>query len=181
MKALEPACVAKRRRVAAEISSINFKAEQLQPVLETKHRNVAAAVRKTRWAVGQTASKPPQREGVEAGDHQLPVRNQDPLDLAQDLVRIVVKLKDMRQDDQVDAVCGERQFAQIANDVDLAGFTGDLAQRDTVVGKQIDFRQTELERVVAEQIDHEGIDPLHLPVHDIASLRCLEPVIDSGI
>ena len=101
-------------------------------------------------------------------------------DLAQDLMRVIVKLKYVRQDDEIDAVGGKGQFPQVAQHVDVAGFSGNLAQGDPVVGKQRDLGQSELQRVVPEEVVNHGVDLVLFPGDDVASLRRRKPLIDSG-
>ena len=75
--------------------------------------------------------------------------------------------------DEIDAVGGKGQFMQIAKHVDLARFSGNLAQRDPVLREQVVLRQAKLERVIAENINDERLDFGLFPGHDVASLRCV--------
>ena len=78
-------------------------------------------------AIGESAAQTPDRKRVEAGDQYLALGNQHALDFTQNLVRVVMELEDMRHDQGVDAVRGERQLTQIADDVDWTRRVGDLA------------------------------------------------------
>lgn len=178
MPVLEPAFLMARRSVAAKIAAINLETEQLQPVLEAQNRDIVPIHRELVRASGKAFSQTPQRERVESGDDQLSFRDQDTLDFAQDLMRIVVEFEYMGHDDEIDAVRGEGQFAQVAEDVDLSRFPGQLAQRNAVVREQVVLRQAELERVVTEQIGNQRIYLGLFPGHDVAPLRGTEPVID---
>ena len=95
-------------------------------------------------------------------------------------MRVVVKFERVRHDHEIDAVGGERQFAQVAQDVDLPPAADGLTQRDAVVGQQIELRHTQLQGVVAEEIGDHGRDLLLLPAHDVAALGRGEPGIHSG-
>jgi len=126
----------------------------------------------------QALTRAPQRDRIESGDHQLSIGDQDALDLAQDLVRVIVEFENMRHDHQIDTVGCKREFVEVATHVGPTRFTDGLAQRNTVVRQQIELRQAQLQGVVAEQVDDDRVDLVLLPSHDVASLRCVEPVID---
>ena len=117
---------------------------------------------------------------VESRNDQLPVRNQYPLDFAQNLMRVAVKFEDVWHQDKIDAVRCEGQFSQIAKYVNLARFAGNLAQRDAVLREQIELWQPELQRVVAEHINNQRVNPGLFPGHDVASLWRVQPGIDPG-
>ena len=91
-----------------------------------------------------------------------------------------MEFQSMRHDNQINAVRGEGQFPQIASHIDPTGFTDHLAQGHPVTGKQANLGQPDLQGVVTEQIVDYSVNLGTFPGHDIAPLRCGQPVIDSG-
>ena len=92
-----------------------------------------------------------------------------------------VEFEHMGQHDQIDAIAGEGQFAEIAAHLDRPARADTLTQGNAVLREKVDLWQTELQGVVAEKIADEAIHPRLFPGHDIAPLRRQQPVIDFGI
>ena len=107
------------------------------------------------------------------------LRDQDALDLAQDLVRIRTEFEHMRQDHEVGAVRREGQGSEFAQHIDRAGFGGLLAQWNPAGMEKIALRQAELERVEAEDIGNGVIHAGGFPLANVASLRCFQPVLET--
>src|SRR5262245_47111025 len=86
-EALEPQLLPERRRVAAELAAVQLEAEHAQPVAQAYEADELQVPGRRAVAPREHLPQPPQRPGVEARDHHLPVRYQHALGLAQHLVR----------------------------------------------------------------------------------------------
>ena len=86
----------------------------------------------------------------------------------------------MRQNDEIGAVRREGQGSEFAEDIDGAGITGLLAQRNPVGPQKIGLRQAELQRIEAEDIGDGAIHGGRFPLRNVASLRCFQPVVEAG-
>ena len=166
-------------QVAAQAAPVDLEAEQFQPVLEAVQRQIAAVPREFATAV-EAAFQSPQRQRIEADDHDLPFRDQDALDFAQDLVRFVAEFENMRHDDQIDAVGGDRQGRVVAQEIGAIEGAGTLTQGNAAGAQEVGLGQADLQCVVAENVADDVIDLSLLPGQDMATWCGGEPVVESG-
>ena len=105
----------------------------------------------------------PQAERIETDHDHTPVRDERPLHLAQDLVRIRGEIQRMHQDDRIDAVGGNRQTVRFSNDHVRFDSIRTLADQGLVPNRTIGevghiaANLAELQQLVTEQVsDHRG-------------------------
>src|SRR5205807_8106630 len=100
---------------------------------------------------------------------------QHPLDFAQHVVRVGVKLQHVRQRDQVDALRSKRQLQRVRRQ----RATWLERQRKTVgnavLPQKIDFGQADLQRPETEHVVYGAVKLGELPVEHIGSLGCGKP------
>ena len=127
-------------------------------------------------APGEHLPQAPERQRIEARHHQLALRHQHPLGLAQHVVRVVVGLEHVRQHHQVRALRRERQLQRVGRHRG-AGLERDAeAERDAVAAQEIGLRQADLDRAVAERIVDRVVELGQLPVEHVAPLRRDKPL-----
>src|SRR6266540_1657058 len=112
VEALQPLFLRKGWHVAVETAAGDLEAEQREPVLEPIERDEVAGPGH-RLLTTEVTLDAEQAEGVEAGDDELALGADNPVDLAQELMRLVGEFQHVRQDDQVDAILCERKPVRV--------------------------------------------------------------------
>ncbi len=126
-------------------------------------------------------AQPPQRQRIEAGDHQLAFGDQHALGFAQHQVRVRGGFERMRQHDQVDALAGERQLHRIRRKRGAVLERQREPERDPVGAQEIELVQAHLHRPVAEHVLGGEVELGPLPFEHVPPLRRGEPLGESGL
>ena len=174
MEALNPFFLRKGRGIAIETAAGDLEAEQRQPVLEPVERDEVAGPRH-RLLAAEVALDAEQAEGIEAGDDELAFGANDAMNLAQQLMRLVGEFQHVRQDDQIDAVLGERKPVRIGQDLCRLFQVHRHARRDARSAQERIFRHADLQRMVAEDIGERPVEIRLFALEQIASQRGREP------
>lgn len=160
-----------------------LEAQQLEPVTQpgqTERLVVLGQPRTAERAPDQMAGTP-EAGRVDAGDDESALRSEHPVDLAQNLVRMIGELEDVRQDDQIERLGLERKRFVVVEpeiegaDRDIVGLQREKAMLDAVLAQGVEFGQTALQGVVAEDVGHDRVILALLPLERIAAGRRLEP------
>ena len=86
-----------------------------------------------------------------------------------------MRLEDVRQRDEVDALRGERHLQRVGGDRG-AGLEGEgEAVRDAALPQEIDLGQADLHRPVPEHVIDGTVKLCKLPVEDVGTLGGSEP------
>src|SRR5438270_4174860 len=170
----QPLRIGERRRIATELAAVQLKAEELEPFLEPHQPDESAVPRRPRLA-GKDLPQAPERSAVEAGDHGLALGHQHPLDLAQHVMRVGVKLQHVRQRDQVDALRSKRQLQRVRRQRGAGLERERKTVGNAVLPQKIDFGQTDLQRPETEHVIYGVVKLGELPVEHISSLGCGKP------
>lgn len=99
------------------------------------------------------------------------------LDLAQHPMRVRGKLEHVRQQHQVEAAGGEGQLVFAAAQVAALRAAVDPA-RHAIGAQQLQPGQAELHRVIAEDVRHQPVHSVLLPVEQVTPLRRLQPFLE---
>src|ERR1700694_2215012 len=91
-ESLEPLLLFERRHIAIEPAAGDLESQQRKPVLEAIKRDEIAILRHSLLAAEITLGAE-QAEGIETGDQELSFGPHHPIDLAQQLVRLVGELE----------------------------------------------------------------------------------------
>src|SRR5262245_32185940 len=175
-EALQPDRLAEGRRIAPEPTAVQLEPEELQPVPEPQQADELSAPRVLGPPPAEPALETPEAQRIEAGDHDLPFGHQHSLGFAQDLVRILAELEDVRKDDEVDALRSERQVSRVCDHRATRFLTGGEAKRDAVGAQKVERRQADLQRLEAEHVLDRAVELRTLPLEDVRALRGLEPL-----
>ncbi len=125
----------------------------------------------------------PQAGRIETANDNLPLRNQHPLNLTQDLMRLGRELQYVRQHHQIQALRGKRQFRKIVGyhhaGLHLASF-GQTAVCQPLVAHPVRLqgfylRHADLHCVEAEDIRRHRIQPRLLPLQHVTACGRLQP------
>src|SRR5437879_660344 len=170
----QPLRIGERRRIAAELAAVQLEAEELEPFLEPHQPRAPACPRHFRLE-GTDLPQAQERSGVEAGDHHLALGHQHPLDLAQHVVRVGVKLQHVRQRDQVDALRSERQLQRVRRQRSAGLERQGKTVGNAVLPQEIDLGQADLQRPEAEHVVYGAVKLCELPVEHISPLGCGKP------
>ena len=108
LPAFQPGILFAGRDMTTSDRAIDLEAEELQPVLEASEREVTALPREAAAAL-EAVTQTPKGDRIEAENDQVPLGNQDALDLAQDLMGITAEFENVGQDDKVGAERGKGQ------------------------------------------------------------------------
>src|SRR6266480_7239436 len=174
--ALEPPPLGERRGIASEATAGQLEAEQREPILEPQQADEPAAPGKLPPLPAERARRTPQRQRIESGNHDAAFGHQHALGLAQDRVRLSAEFQHVRQGEQVDALRGERQLYRLGAQTAARIEPGADLERDTRLAQEVDARESELHRVVAEHVLDRCIELAALPGEDVAALGSLEPI-----
>src|SRR5256886_1398659 len=170
----QPLRIGERRRIAAELAAVQLEAEELEPFLEPHEPEHPAAPGGSGLG-GKPLPQAPERSGVEAGDHDLALGHQHPLDLAQHVVGVGVKLQHVRQRDQVDALRSERQLQRVRRQRSAGLERQRKTVGNAVLPQEIDLGQADLQRPEAEHVVYGAVKLCELPVEHISPLGCGKP------
>jgi hypothetical protein len=110
-----------------------------------------------------------------------PFGNQDALDFAQNLVRIVVEFEGMRHHHQVDAVAlrkGVRRRSQRTSTFPDSPASWRRGMR--FCSSRSNCGSPSWIALIAEKVGNHRIDVRLFPGHDVAPLRALQPDVEAG-
>src|SRR6185369_422092 len=158
-----------------EAAAGHFEAEQRKPILEPIERDEAAVPRR-RLAPAEVALHSEEAERIEPRDHDLPLRADGAVHLAEQLVRLARELERVRQHDEVERVLRKRQPVRIGANVRGSLRVDGPVRRDAALRKKRALRQADLDRLEAEDVGDGTVEPRLLARQQVAPERSLEPL-----
>src|ERR1039457_6446692 len=150
-ESLEPLFLLEWRRIAIEPASRDLESEQGEPILQPIKRDEVAVPRHCLLAT-EIALGAEQAEGIESGDQQMPLSPHHPINLAQQLVRLVVEFERVRQYDKICAVFSERKPMRIGEHLRRFLEIDTASCRDARRAQERALGQADLQGLVDENV-----------------------------